>query len=117
MSVALVKILWVIGITVSVSLFVALLVNLLTSLTARIERASAVPEAKVCPVDLGIPNEDVAAVSAAVYALIGPHRLTHIGMGAHGRSWINEGRVAHHRSHSVPHAPRRVGGERHKEES
>jgi hypothetical protein len=117
MSAALVKILWTIGITVAVSLLVALLVRALVLLTARVERAVAAtrPEARVCPVDQGIPDEDVAAVFAAVYAVIGPHRLVHIGAGSHGRSWIAEGRVAHHASH-MPHAPRRTAVERHKEE-
>jgi hypothetical protein len=116
MGAVFVKTFWVLAITVGVSLLVALLVRGLVRLTARVERAvaSAAPEAKVCPVDLGIPDEDVAAVFAAVYAVVGPHRVVHIGPG--GRSWIAEGRVAHHASH-MPHAPRRAAGERHREET
>lgn len=115
MGVVLLKTFWILAITVGVSLLVALLVRGLVALTARVEQAvgSAVPEAKVCPVDLGIPEEDVAAVFAAVYAVIGPHRVVHIGPA--GRSWIAEGRVAHHASHT-PHTPRRAAPERHKEE-
>jgi hypothetical protein len=118
MSAVLLKTLWVIGITVAVSLLVALMVRMLVAITARLERAagSVLPEARVCPVDLGIPDEDVAAVFAAVYAVIGPHRVVHIGPGGYGRSWITEGRVAHHASHT-PHAPRRAAPERHKEET
>jgi hypothetical protein len=118
MGAVFVKTLWVLAITVGVSLLVALLVRALVTLTARVERAvsSAAPQARVCPIDEGIPDEDVAAVFAAIYAVIGPHRLVHIGMGGHGRSWIAEGRVAHHGSHT-PHAPRRPGGERHREET
>lgn len=117
MGAALLKTLWVIGITVGVSLAVALLVKALVGLTARIERAASVPEARVCPVDQGIPDEDVAAVFAAIYAVIGPHRLVHIGAAGHGRTWTAEGRVAHHASHSVHHGPRRPPGERHREET
>jgi hypothetical protein len=118
MSAVLLKTLWVMGITVAVSMLVALMVRGLVGLSARVERAvaSRVPEARVCPIDEGIPDEDVAAVFAAVYAVIGPHRVVHIGPGGYGRSWIAEGRVAHHASHT-PHAPRRAAPERHKEET
>jgi hypothetical protein len=47
----------------------------------------------------------VAAVAAAVYAVLGAHRLVHIGEAARGPGWVTTGRLAHHGSH----APRRTG--------
>ena len=47
----------------------------------------------------------VAAVAAAVYAVLGAHRLVHIGEAERGPGWVTTGRLAHHGSH----APRRTG--------
>ena len=47
----------------------------------------------------------VAAVAAAVYAVLGAHRLVHIGEAAPGPAWTATGRLAHHASHM----PRRTG--------
>jgi hypothetical protein len=47
----------------------------------------------------------VAAVAAAVYAILGAHRLVHIGEAAPGPAWTAMGRLAHHASHM----PRRTG--------
>lgn len=46
----------------------------------------------------------VAAIAAAVYAVIGAHRLVHIGEAQRGAGWTATGRLAHHGSH----APRRT---------
>jgi len=104
-SVAVVKVLVVFGIAIVVSMMVAVLIKLLVGFTARIERAAifggGAPPATVCPVGPGIADEDVAAVSAAVFALIGPHRVVHIAETGHGHSWTAEGRAALHTSHSV----------------
>jgi hypothetical protein len=47
----------------------------------------------------------VAAVAAAVYAMLGAHRLVHIGEATRGPAWTTIGRLAHHASHM----PRRTG--------
>jgi hypothetical protein len=47
----------------------------------------------------------VAAVAAAVYAVLGAHRLVRIGEAAPAPTWTTAGRAAHHLSH----APRRTG--------
>ena len=41
----------------------------------------------------------VAAIAAAVYAHIGPHRLVHIHEVPRGPGWTAIGRLAHHTSH------------------
>ena len=47
----------------------------------------------------------VAAVAAAVFAVLGAHRLVRIGEGAPAPTWTAAGRAAHHLSHT----PRRTG--------
>jgi hypothetical protein len=47
----------------------------------------------------------VAAVAAAVFAVLGAHRLVRVGEAAPAPSWTTAGRAAHHLSH----APRRTG--------
>ncbi len=47
----------------------------------------------------------VAAVAAAVYAVLGAHRLVHVHEVPRGPGWTATGRLAHHTSH----LPRRTG--------
>ena len=42
----------------------------------------------------------VAAVAAAVYAIIGAHRLVHIGEATRGSVWATLGRSQHQTSHA-----------------
>lgn len=48
----------------------------------------------------------VAAIAAAVYAVVGAHRLVHIGDAQRGAGWTATGRLAHHGSHTPRRAPR-----------
>ena len=43
--------------------------------------------------------EHVAAVAAAVYAVLGAHRLVHIAEVSRSPAWSTAGRAAHHGSH------------------
>jgi hypothetical protein len=55
-------------------------------------------------VEVDMTTEDhIAAISAAVTAMIGAHRIVHIEPAAHGPGWTVGGRAAHHQSHAVPH--------------
>ncbi len=50
----------------------------------------------------------IAAISAAIATIIGPHRIVHIEPVNHGMRWQADGRAAHHGSHTVSHpAPQR----------
>jgi hypothetical protein len=44
----------------------------------------------------GVPDEDLVAVSAAVFAIMWPHHILHIA-GAR-RAWSSQGRAAQHTS-------------------
>lgn len=46
-----------------------------------------------------IPEEHVAAISAAITILVGEHRLLHIEPKQHGGDWRVSGRMEHHHSH------------------
>ncbi len=41
----------------------------------------------------------VAAIAAAVYAVLGAHRLVHVHEVPRGPGWTTTGRLAHHASH------------------
>jgi hypothetical protein len=52
-------------------------------------------------------EDHVAAISAAVYAMIGSHRIVRIEEARHGPGWILAGRTAHHAGRLVPHSSTR----------
>ncbi|WP_291994763.1 hypothetical protein [Candidatus Accumulibacter sp. ACC003] len=105
LTAAIIKSLQVYGIAVVVSLIVAVLIKVLVTVTSRLEQrkpVQEVPTGTVCPVGLGVPEEDIAALSAAIFAALGPHRILHISESAHG--WAIGGRAAQHSSHTPGHA-------------
>lgn len=94
------------GISIVIAMLVAVLIKVMVSVTGRLERGTAaktVPHGEVCPVAEGIPEEDVAALSAAIFAAIGAHHILHISP-TH-RTWSSHGRAAQHTSHAVLQRP------------
>lgn len=89
------------GIAIGISMLVAVLIKLMVAATARLEqtRPNGVPIGTVCPIEQGIPDEDVAALSAAIFAAIGPHHILHIAPASHG--WASSARASQH-----SHTPR-----------
>jgi len=63
------------------------------------------PAPKQVEVDM-TAEDHIAAISAAVTAMIGAHRIVHIETAQHGPGWTVGGRAAHHSSHAVPHHTR-----------
>lgn len=89
------------GVSIVIAMLVAVLIKLIVVVTGRLELATAakaVPVGEVCPILEGVPEEDVAAVSAAIFAAIGPHHILHISES--GRAWSSQGRAAQHTSHA-----------------
>ena len=101
LTAALIKAFQVYGIAIAISAIVALLIKAMVSITIRLEQLKPVevPLGEVCPIGPGVPDEDVAALSAAIYAAIGPHRVLHLAPTSH--SWGSGGRSSQH-----SHAPR-----------
>ena len=106
-SLAVIKSLQVYGIAIVVSLVVAALIKLLVVVTGRVQpvakkAAIAIPTAPLEKViSPGVPDEVVAAITAAVAVCCGPYRVLHIGESK--RSWASEGRIAQHSSHQPRH--------------
>ncbi len=103
-SVAVIKALQVYGIAIVISLIVAVLIKVMVVLTGRVKHRAPQAVAKTVsatplPVrktqsstgasavsDSGIPGEVIAAISAAVSVVMGPHRILHVAEKASSRS-------------------------------
>lgn len=105
--------LWMYGLAIVVSLGVAVVIKLIVVALGAIEqrRSSAAAPAPASPAPAaapaGVPQEHVAAITAAIYALIGEHRVLQILDLHRHDGWTAEGRLAHHHSHTIDHHPRR----------
>jgi hypothetical protein len=55
--------------------------------------------------DQDIPEEDVAAIVAAISVMIGEHRILHIEPSQHGAGWLAAGRQAQLQSHQPQRNP------------
>ena len=99
---AIIKALQVYGIAIVISALVAVLIKVMVQATSRMEKANPieVPTGTVCPIGPGVPDEDVAALSAAIFAAIGPHRVLHLAPASH--SWGSGGRSSQHSHLSGP---------------
>jgi hypothetical protein len=104
LTAAIIKALQVYGIAIVISLLVAVLIKVLVAVTSRLERARPleVPTGTVCPIGPGVPEEDVAALSAAIFVAIGPHRILHIAPTSH--TWARGARSTQHSHTSGPAA-------------
>lgn len=90
-----------------VTVIIAVVASALTvrMMTARREQPEPPRPAAARPVELPAPPEGalIAAISAAVYAVIGAHRIVYVAAVRPGSSWTAEMRTQHHTSHA-PHA-------------
>lgn len=66
-------------------------------------QVSVAPE----PAQLEDTTAHVAAIAAAIYAVVGAHRLIYIGEARPSYGWTTTGRVFHQTSHSPKRAPQR----------
>jgi len=95
------------GIVIIVSMLVAAVIRgivIVLSRQASKDEAKAPPKPAVSkpvaqPVISGIPQEHIAAISAAVAMMMGAHRIVHIEMANRGFGWTSEARTTHHTSH------------------
>lgn len=105
---ALVKAVQIYALAIVIAMLVAVMIKALVVFMQRLERRNLVvpevPLGTVCPVDLGIPEEDVAALTAAIFAMIGPHVILHIGETR--QAWTSQGRAAQHTSHGEHPRPK-----------
>jgi len=100
-SLAIIKALQIYGIAIVISMVVAVLIKVLVTLTGRVKKPAAATQpqpqpasAKPAPVQTGVPAEVIAAISGALAAVAGQHRVLHIAES--GRAWAHTGRSAQH---------------------
>ena len=95
------------GLTVVISMLAALLIKLIVVFIAKSEvsrkQAKVKATTKVeAPVFSGeVDPRHVAAISAAVFAVLGGHRIVHIAGGRNLPAWAAEGKRAIQTSHDV----------------
>lgn len=110
MSESITLVAFIYGLAIVISMAAALLIKLLVGALAFSERhgaTAAPPPVKAPPapsvsVTGGIPAHHLVAIAAAAHAMVGAHRIVHIGTGGPGRLWSTEGRLAQHNAHH-PH--------------
>ena len=96
------------GLTIVVAVLTAgmiwLVVRILDHLHHRREAAKVTAPVQVSvtpePPAVDETAHQVAAVAAAVYAVLGAHRLVYVGDAARAHTWSATGRSIHHFSHS-----------------
>ena len=94
------------GIVMVVSMLVAAVIRGIVIVLSRqaahgeVKKAPPKPAAAPQPAITGIPQEHIAAISAAVAMLMGAHRIVHIEMANRGFGWTAEARTVHHTSHT-----------------
>jgi hypothetical protein len=109
MSDVIIKTLWIYGLAIVVSMAVAVVIKVIVVVLNAFERkleAAAKPAPAPAAPAFDLLSDHVAAISAAVYSVIGAHRIVHIEEHR-DPGWVVEGRLAHHTSHAVSHHPKR----------
>ncbi len=101
------KAFWIYGLAIIVSLGVAVVIKVIVVVLNAIEGKpeAAKPAAAPAVPAFDVAADHVAAISAAVYAMLGAHRIVHIEEHR-TPGWVAEGRLAHHASHAVQHHPK-----------
>lgn len=100
---------FVYGLAIVIAMGAALLIKLIVGALALGERRTAAapavsPPPPPAPVaEAGIPAHHLVAIAAAAHAMVGAHRILHIGAATSGRIWSTEGRLAQHSSHHPSH--------------
>ena len=91
---------------IAISVVAAFVVHGIVIVVSRMETPAPAPvqsrpvPARAAAAADGIPASHVAAITAAVYAVLGAHRIVHIESGPPGTIWTTEGRLIHQTSHT-----------------
>ena len=94
------------GLTIVISILAACLIKLIVVVIAKSEDRRNAARTKVAkamePVVIeGVDPRHVAAISAAVFAVMGSHRIVHIAGGKYMPGWAAEGKRQLQTSHNV----------------
>ena len=109
MSEVIIRTLWIYGLTIIVSLAVAVIIKAIVVTLNMLERKPAAPAQPVAvpPAPFAVEADHIVAIAAAVYAMANTHRIVRIEATPHQSGWAAGGRQAHHASHSLHHHPKR----------
>ncbi len=116
MQAVILKTLLIYGLAIVVSMLIAVVIKGIVVGIHVFKRApdkpvpSGVPARTAAGDDIAadhVAADHVAAIAAAVYAVLGEHRIVRIEAGQRGAEWVSGGRAAHHASHDVVQHPRR----------
>ena len=95
------------GIVIVVSMLVAVVIRAIVWVLSRNPaqseaKAPAKSAPAAAPVFVGVPQEHLVVITAAIAAMLGTHRIVRIDTPGRGYGWTSEARSAHHTSHT-PH--------------
>ena len=93
------------GLAIVISMLVAVMIRLVVVSLSVAKRQPVVAPTPVEP-RADLAGDHVAAIAAAIYAVLGAHRIVHIEDRGRGFAWTAEGRAAHHASHSIAKRPK-----------
>ena len=89
------------GLAIVISMLVAVMIRVIVATLTAIKRQPATAAAAPTEAPVDIAGDHIAAIAAAVYAVLGAHRIVHIEDRGRGFAWTAEGRALHHASHSI----------------
>jgi len=96
------------ALAIVISLLVAVMIRGVVKTLSVLEKKAPVTTPVIDTIAVDEGNADhIAAITAAVWATIGPYRIVRIEPTDRGRSWAAGSLFAHHASHTVRHHPKR----------
>jgi hypothetical protein len=98
------------GLVIIISMLVAALIRGIVITLSKLQKKQAAPAARApaaaTPAVAPDPAQhDIAVIAAALYAMVGAHRIVRV-QDRRGAGWTAEGRFAHHTSHAIQRKPR-----------
>ena len=96
------------GLAIVISFIVAVVIKgIVATLTRKEAVAKPAAAAAAAPASAAVDQRhlDIAAISAAVYAVLGAHRIVRVEDARRQRVWGLEGRMIHQTSHQVQTRP------------
>ena len=93
------------GLAIVISMLVAVMIRLVVVSLSAVKREPAAVTTPAQP-QVDLAGDHIAAIAAAIYGVLGAHRIVHIEDRGRGFAWTAEGRAAHHASHAIAKRPK-----------
>nr|VFK30514.1 MAG: hypothetical protein BECKMB1821G_GA0114241_10667 [Candidatus Kentron sp. MB]VFK33996.1 MAG: hypothetical protein BECKMB1821I_GA0114274_105811 [Candidatus Kentron sp. MB]VFK76407.1 MAG: hypothetical protein BECKMB1821H_GA0114242_105511 [Candidatus Kentron sp. MB] len=96
------------GLAIVISLLVAVMIRgVVNTLSVLGKKTTVIMPTTSVTTAVGEGDDHIAAITAAVWATVGPYRIVHIEPSDRGRAWATGSLFAHHTSHAVGPHPKR----------